>query len=298
MATRPLPPKLYKYCSFDIKALRLLSEAEAYYANPKDFNDPLDCDGTVRGDTDLASWEKLCIGMLAAKRGVMEAMRAIQDLQHNSAEYGDYRTNRQAEKHYKYLLRSKIESLIDAEMGKRGVLYLAEDWNCPLMWSHYADRHRGLCIEYDTNINNCPDIKPVDYSDAQGINISELIQWKLHNSSEAEKNVLETYFFAKSPSWSYEKEWRVICERNGVKEAPFRISGVYFGLKCDSAVRKNIVMLFDEVNWVELYDIRALKDSRLDREPIDPGEVKACGGVREPAFMVFEDLTHNENKNT
>jgi|CXWL01.1.fsa_nt_gi hypothetical protein len=298
MTTRPPPPKLYKFCSFDIKALRLLSEAEAYYANPKDFNDPLDCDGTVRGDTDLASWEELCIGMLAAQRGVMEAMRAIQDLQHNSAEYGDYRTNHQSEKHYKYLLRSKIEYLIDAELGKRGVLCLAEDWNCPLMWSHYADRHRGLCIEYDTNINKCPDIKPVDYRDARGINISELIQWKLHNSSEAEKNVLETYFFAKSPSWSYEKEWRVICEKNGVKEAPFRISGVYFGLKCDSAVRTNIVMLFNEVSWtVELYDI-ALKDSRLDREPIDPGEVKACGGVREPASMGFEDLTRHENKDT
>jgi hypothetical protein len=58
-------------------------------------------------------------------------------------------------------------------------------------------------------------------------------------------------------------------------------------------------MLFNEVNWtVELYDIRALKDSRLDREPIDPGEVKACGGVREPASMGFEDLTRNENKDT
>ena len=177
MATRLLPSKLYKYCSFDINSLRLLSEAEAYYANPKSFNDPLDCDGTVRGDTDLTSWEKLCSQMVASaylQNGMESARKKIQELRYMSMKTGDYKTNPEAEKHYKDLLRSEIEYRIDAEMGKRGVLCLAEDWNCPLMWSHYADRHRGLCIEYDTNIDKYPDIKPVDYWAAAGFKDTEL----------------------------------------------------------------------------------------------------------------------------
>lgn len=32
-----------------------------------------------------------------------------------------------------------------------GVPSLASDWDNPLMWSHYADEHGGICIEYETD---------------------------------------------------------------------------------------------------------------------------------------------------
>jgi hypothetical protein len=38
---RPLPKRLYKYRSFNINSLRLLTEGEIYYSNPRAFNDPL-----------------------------------------------------------------------------------------------------------------------------------------------------------------------------------------------------------------------------------------------------------------
>ena len=199
MPNRTLPRNLYKYRPFDIYTLHLLSDAESYYANSKIFNDPLDCDGTLKGDSDVASMERLYSEMIpttGAENRKEKVNKAITALRYRATYAEDENDNAaKSEKRYTQLLRKEIEKLFDAEMNSWGVFSLAEDWNCSLMWSHYADKHRGFCIEYDTSINNCSCIKPVDYRVWRGINISELMQWKLEQSSEAERKVLEKYFF-------------------------------------------------------------------------------------------------------
>lgn len=289
--TRKLPRKLYKYRSFNTYSLRLLSEAEIHYANPKSFNDPLDCDPTVQIDTDRASIERLCFQMLIAKHGKEEAEKVMGNHQYMSTEYGDYKTDPEVEKYYMRLLGLEIKGLVDDEMALWGVLSLAERWDCPLMWSHYADQHRGLCIEYDLTDNVCSHIKPVDYKRPRSIKITELIQWKLHKSAEAEQTVLDTYFFAKSPEWRYEKEWRDIHPSKGVNHAPFRISGVYFGLRCDPAVQTSIVKLFANSDFhIVFYDLYPLEDSfSLKRRLVDTAEIEACG-VRTSALLDFKDV--------
>ena len=53
------PQKLYKYRSFNSYTLRLLCEDEVYYANPRSFNDPLDCNPTIQNDLDINSLKNL-----------------------------------------------------------------------------------------------------------------------------------------------------------------------------------------------------------------------------------------------
>ena len=62
-STRP-PDKLYKYAAFNTYSLRLLSEGEAFYSNPKNFNDPLDCNPTINIDTDIKEIEALLSHMI------------------------------------------------------------------------------------------------------------------------------------------------------------------------------------------------------------------------------------------
>ena len=294
--TRKLPQKLYKYRSFGINSLRLLSKAEICYANPRRFNDPLDCDPTVQVDTDLASIEKLCFRMLAKAHGKEKALKEMRNHRHMSRECGDSMSDPKVKKYYMRRLGSEIKQLVDAEMGKCGVLSLSERWDCPLMWSHYADEHRGLCIEYDMNDNCCSHIKPVDYRRPRSIKITELMRWKLHSSPEAEQNVLDTYFFAKASQWRYEKEWRDIHSSHGVKQAPFRISGVYFGLRCDAAVRTSIVKLFAKSIPIAFYDLYPLEDSfRLKRRLVDTDEIEACG-VETSALLDFKDIVLDQSE--
>ena len=44
------PTRLYKYKSFSVDSLDLLVSDKLYFANPNSFNDPLDCNPSVRDD--------------------------------------------------------------------------------------------------------------------------------------------------------------------------------------------------------------------------------------------------------
>jgi len=291
MSKSKLPRRLYKYCAFNVNTLRLLSEAEVFYANPTTFNDPLDCNPTIQIDTDVLPLEKLCYKMLSAAYGKERAQREIKNHRFRSTEYGDYKMDPEVTAYYMQDLASNVRGLLYSEMGKRGVLSLAERWNCPLMWSHYADEHRGLCIEYDTTDNACSNINAVDYRRPRSIKVSDLVEWKVNGSTDAEKTILDTFFFAKAPQWRYEKEWRDVKAANCAYPAPFRVSAIYFGLRCDAAVQTTIVKLHTNATRpVKFYGIYPLNDTfRLRREPIDISEIEACG-LRSSVLLDFKDV--------
>ena len=134
-------------------------------------------------------------------------------------------------------------------------------------------------------------MKPVDYKGPRSIKITDLIQWKLHGSVEAKDRILDTYFFTKSPRWRYEREWRDIGPPNGVRHAPFRVSDVYFGVRCDGAVRDCIVRLFsNNIPAVAFYDICLVeRNFRLKRRHTNTDEIVARA-VPTPAFIEFHSL--------
>jgi len=79
-----LPQKLYKYCAFSTQSLRLLTRAEAYYADPRCFNDPLDCQPTVQIDVDRSELERLCYKLLRRTKEREAAIAAINELRYLS----------------------------------------------------------------------------------------------------------------------------------------------------------------------------------------------------------------------
>jgi len=44
---------------------------------------------------------------------------------------------------------------------ERGLLRFSRDWHNPVLWSHYASRHTGLCLGFDVP-DDC--LGPVSYS--------------------------------------------------------------------------------------------------------------------------------------
>ena len=126
-------------------------------------------------------------------------------------------------------------------MKSSGVLSLAEQWNSPLMWSHYADEHNGICIEYNITSSVCGAPKKVNYEGGRGILISHLINWFFNNSESAKTEIEYKYFYTKANQWQYEKEWRYIHESQGRQPPPFQITGIYFGMRCERSVVSSIV---------------------------------------------------------
>jgi hypothetical protein len=71
-----------------------------------------------------------------------------------------------------------------------------------VVWSHYADEHRGICIEFDSD--------KVDTKNGllRQVNYSNTVPTLEHNSESDER----TAFLNKTKEWAYEKEWRFIAK--------------------------------------------------------------------------------------
>lgn len=275
----PVPRFLYKYRAFNTHTLRLLSRGEAYYADPSTFNDPLDCRPVLRLDIDVHALEKLALRMSTMIRGEQQASAMIGEHRYLSKQGGDYRKDEDAIYIYAMGLRQEITAMLYSEMRRNRVLSLAGRWNCPLMWSHYADEHRGICIRYDTAENQCERLLRVRYAATGDIKASQLFEWKISDSKVAADAVMNTFFYTKSSEWKYEMEWRDLSASTETTDAPFRMSGVYFGLRCDDSVSTAVVKLFhDFPSPIEYFNVYRHDDSfRLKRRQVDVGEVIATG---------------------
>jgi len=69
-----------------------------------------------------------------------------------------------------------------------------------LMWSHYADSHKGFVIEFESDFVEGIDIKHVNYSENRHVLTFE----------DIEENRFDSIFFRKSDEWSYEQEYRAV----------------------------------------------------------------------------------------
>lgn len=292
-----MPSKLYKYRAFGVRALRSLTEAEVHYSRPRTFNDPLDCDPTFDVDVGRATLEKLLYRMLLRRLEKKQAADRVGYLRYMSTEYGDFETDKAVEAYLVRMLARDIKDELDDEFSQHGVLSLSATWSSALMWSHYADEHRGICVEYDTTDQEHPNLGPVSYRAPRAVKASDLARWKGSDDAAAKDRVLQTYFYAKSSEWKYEKEWRDVRDGNGVKELPFRITAIHFGLRCDHAVISSMVRLLNDQSQIKLYTIRPkeetfkLRRSRLGSEDI--AEINATA-ISEPGWLMFKDVFWEE----
>lgn len=202
-----MPRRLYKYRPFNVFCLRLLTHAEVSYSNPRTSNDPLDCDPTIEVDINRNALERLCYTFLRQTQTEDQATSEIYNYRYISSEYGDFRTESHVEDYLKRMLAQRIKDELDRELWSKGVLSLSERWDSVLMWSHYADNHRGMCIEFDTTELPHPNLRAVEYRAPRRVRASDLFKWKRRQSADAEQRIRDTYFFAKAGPWRYEKEW-------------------------------------------------------------------------------------------
>jgi len=285
------PKRLYKYRTFSDKTLRLLTEAEVYYANPNTFNDPLDSQPIVNVDIDPHDIERLLHRMIKETKGKSAADQAINE---HLDDFEQYKSHPKATEYYTRNLTRDIERRLRSELGQRGVLSLAKKWDCPLMWSHYADQHRGLCIEYDMCHTAFSHLRPISYQMQRGVQASDLVAWKIKGDSTARERIFNTVFFTKAPQWRYEHEWRDLITKNAARSAPAEISAVYFGFRCDTSVITTVVRLYRGLTRkVKFYNIYPQTNSfRLKRRLVNTDEINASG-MRDPIFKYFKDLSND-----
>jgi hypothetical protein len=251
---------LYKYRSWtNDRHVDVLTKNEIYFASPAEFNDPFDC----RISPDLT---------------LLDTEDKIEEFVHRIVTSGiknNPTLNYESEK-IKFRQRIKTNLLGEIANFKKihhsiqdesyGIFSLSYFWEKVLLWSHYADNHRGFCIGFDIkNLKTLDEIGmgwPVNYSDE-----FPRIDPLLDDQFEIAKLEVNT----KAKDWEYEGEFRlftIIGTR--MKSRVYKIPDncfreVIIGLKFPKDKIKTIKEI-TEAKKIKLYQAIGLDNKfKLDR---------------------------------
>ena len=85
----------------------------------------------------------------------------------------------------------------------RGILCFSEKWSNPVMWSHYAEKHRGLCLVFEI-----PEklLASISYSQKR---LKDVLDKLFSNLQEVQEDAMARILTTKFSHWKYEKERRL-----------------------------------------------------------------------------------------
>jgi hypothetical protein len=267
---KAIPRSLFRFRPFNSLTLDELCNEDVHYADPACFNDPLDSRPNLVLNSDFRTLVTLHAKIAERLEGKLFASD-WRYLATRDAPTGSERWQADAAD----IMYGDISRALRLLFAEYRVLSLSSKWNSPLMWSHYADEHRGICIEYGTNQHDCWSLKQVRYDQPRSIKSSDLTEWLVAGSQTAEEQIREAYFFRKAREWTYEREWRDLASKGVVGGAPFRMKAIYFGIRCSLAIKTTIVRLFgDRGERLRFYAVTEHgAEFRLQRTLIDADEI-------------------------
>lgn len=226
------PVILYKYLSLRTAAdrehaLGSLERHQLWFSSRRAFNDPFDS----RPAIDLSADKDTKINWMTnqyLKRGVCKspeeaAARATEVIQETEGK--DDR------------LSQDIESKVQAHLDGIGILCLAATPSSLLMWSHYSDGHRGMCLGYRScALHDMFDAaRTVTYQSSR----PAIAAW-----TDSQETKLKKALLTKGECWSYEEEYRILnaahCDYLAEHDAS-NLTSVILGAKIDPAMRESIV---------------------------------------------------------
>lgn len=185
------PASLYKYYDDTPEKFDAVQNNKMWYSAPCNFNDVFDCDISIDEKKIFNEGLKL----FPDKRGIRPGSNAWKNLRAT--------INQQLR-----VLRVQFDDL----RATTGVSCLSESKDSLLMWAHYANNHRGICIEYDLlKINSVLKFTPVPVIYSEKRTCFDFL-----NPQSMEYNTQKLFIqslTSKSPEWHYEKEWRIIRDQ-------------------------------------------------------------------------------------
>jgi len=265
--TQP-PPRLYKYQPINVQTLANLKSAQLWFNAPIRFNDPFDCalpifDSSRLTDADFLRAFNYYKEHHPTSQYIVDVMcpggvptQGFRDLILRSVEDG-------------FAERRKIQ------LEQRGVACFSAKPLDITMWSHYADGHRGFCLEFDTSVKPFTDSYHVRYAEAfPYVNPVDIIIEPTNDDPENE--LLVASVLTKASCWQYEEEWRIMhMEPNKLFGYDWRaLTGIYFGAAMAPA-HKEILCLLLHGSPTQLYNIErdekgfTLRAQRVTYKPYD-----------------------------
>lgn len=156
-------------------------------------------------------------------------------------------------------IQDTLDNIRKEKFTKIGVSCFSKNNTNLLMWSHYADSHQGICLEFDSKYEPFSRAFNVEYkSEIPDINIDLLFE------KEENSEFIEKLLSFKSLDWKHEKEIRVFHqESNKSYFYPTRsLKAIYFGLKANPSDIEMICSIIKSKNQ----DAKFFQMKKIDKE--------------------------------
>ena len=221
-------------------------KSQLFWQSPLDFNDPFDCVPILYfGENDA---ERREFSKRAAAHRYREHPRSVRR-----------RESRKIASVPQAQMEQNLCAAWNDWMKSSAVTCFSEVPDHPLMWGHYADSHRGVCLVFDEVANDKTEwfAFPVDYQEARPrVNLTRF----------NDPAVMMQALFLKSEHWGYEHEQRMVDWRGkpGYRVFPKdRLKSLILGARISEEDRKFVSKLLEK-----------RRDLRLFQAEIDADEFK------------------------
>jgi hypothetical protein len=218
---------LYKYRSIADPTKKHVEQIflsdEIYLPKPNEFNDPFDC---------------IPVPSLEATK--TECKVYLDELYRRQNPQGSRKSrmiwidkimkDKFANHRLKYTT-AELVKIIEEIPNMAGLYSLSAKNDHVLMWSHYADSHRGICLIFNASTEYFGRAHKVTYQENRPI--FNLIK-------DTHEEILNKILLVKADYWAYEEEYRIIGHKEGPgrhKFPPYLLEGVIFGAKTSNLDR-------------------------------------------------------------
>jgi hypothetical protein len=218
------PPEfLFRYVRINEYLYQFLTLNLLYFSRFDEFNDPFDC-GFVP-DFEPADPERV--------RDYVDLLRGDRNYEALAKRFDEEGFEKVTQETY----RKTFLALKDEVR----VLCLSAKGNSTLMFSHYADKHHGVCLKLrSSKIPLLDNLKAVDYPPTYPT-------VSLFGGGQQDYNQkVRLHYYTKAKDWAYEEEWRLVIRDKGVERLSFppeMIASIIFGFKTSAADKAAIINL-------------------------------------------------------
>ncbi len=252
LRNKNLPDSLFKYFSSKKQNIHAVINNQIWLACPTTFNDPYDCHCHI-DQSDLVTFNKFyghfCKGDL-----INEILSVA-----NGVEV------------FNRILANCVKKTLK-------VACLTDRADSFLMWAHYAESHKGFCVEYETsNLLENEYIKnsllPVYYSDK----VTDFTNYNFEFNDDKKSS---SYFWrmalTKPLEFQYENEWRLITQNKGAGlfNGMAKPKAIYLGSKMDDFSKQCLITYANENN-IEIHSTQIKSSNyKLEMVRLNPLEPK------------------------
>lgn len=253
------PFRLYRYLRVSDLILSTISENYLWFSKAADLNDPFEVSDIFQKDFSSEEVQGFLMHnykrMLERTAKDSDNHRIIEELLRKTPEMT-------AEKNEfaKRALKEYMKFIYDKKLDEAALCCFSDISDHPLLWSHYANGHRGICVIYDSTklVGKETQILQVEYAQEPRIFPYIAKRLNLADSDRFQLEFSQAIFGQKSTEWAYESEFRLVSHKAGRNRIPAgAIIGVILGARMDESEKLKVSeLLKSRSETVEVIEAR------------------------------------------